>query len=160
MPRNKKNPKLLKAEGTYKREPGKLIESIEASEGRPPTPPAVSACPIAHEIWIETLDFMEDLGILTFADEHILVLYCTTYAELIKLTKEVQESGHTVVDERGNFKPHPVSIAWDRAKASYIKVAGQLGLTPAARAGIPAYKDKGKVEKKSASDELMAELGI
>lgn len=159
MPRNRKNPKLLKAEGAYASNPGRISGSVEASEGRPHAPNSVSACPVAEAIWNETLDFLEDMGILTLADEHVLVLYCTTYAELVKLTKLVQDEGHVITDDKGNVKANPHSVAWDRTKASWLKLAGQLGLTPSARAGLPG-PPKMLNKRESAADSLLSELGV
>lgn len=157
MPKSKSNPKLLEAEGYYKKNPDRRIDCVTATEGRPAVPDTVSECPLTLEIWNETLDHLESMGILTYSDEHLLVEYCSTYAEFLKLTKLVREHGHFYTDEKGNHRPHPASTAWDRTKACLLKLQAQLGLTPSARAGMVMPK---KEDGPSEAEALMGEFGL
>lgn len=157
MGRNRSNPALLEAEGAFKKNPQRRIDTVKAVVGRPPAPLIVSECPLTHEIWNETLGHLESMGILSFADEHLLAEYCSTYAEFLKLTKAVREFGHFYTSPDGLVKAHPASASWDRAKSSLIRLQSQLGLTPSARASIKA---PGKDTGPSEAESLMGEFGL
>ena len=88
--------------------------------------------PEASAEWDRIAPTLAPLGLLTPLDRAAFVAYCLAWAEFVWAVKEVQQAGITYEAE-GKLKPHPaVRIASNAAKLM-LQLAGEFGMTPAAR---------------------------
>lgn len=157
MGRQRMHPKLAKENGTLDRNPARYKNTPPEGVDRAPEMPAVvAACPVAVAVWNDTCKALDEIGILSASDVFILEMYCTSYAEYLKLTEVVRKEGFTV-DNRSGKAANPNANAWEKAKSSVLRCMAQLGLTPAARAKL---NGPGKDDDLSDADKMCKELGI
>ncbi len=126
------------------------IAAREELQPRPlaPRPPA-DLSPLERECWEVLAPELEHLGLLTHLDTISYRLLCRAYAlamasaDAMRPTKadgspDRRKKGFEVVvpDERGSVKKHPAFTEWQQATNTYLRLAIEFGLTPAARVGL------------------------
>ena len=157
MGRTRMHPKLAEQNGTFAANPARYANSPpEASPEKPAVPDVIAACPVATKVWHETCQALDDIGILSKSDTFIIEMYCTSYAEYLKLTAIVRKEGFSV-QNRSGVTANPNANAWEKAKSSVLRCMAQLGLTPSARAKLDAPK---KDDDISDADKMCKELGL
>ncbi|MCE9563518.1 MAG: phage terminase small subunit P27 family [Planctomycetes bacterium] len=109
----------------------------------------------ARVVWKRTVTEMEKAGTLTHADRDILAAYCVAVADLETLSARIDADGLMIdtptVDRNGKLtgqtvlKMHP-ALKWRADLLNKVKqLAGELGLTPAARSRVtPTGEAAGK----------------
>lgn len=152
------NRKLLEDNGTVARNPDKYKNNPpKPSSSHPKKPLIISECEVASNIWDQTCSALDELGILSSSDTFIIEMYCTSYAEYLKLTRVIREQGYTSKGSYGTDITNPNGVAWDKAKASTLRFMSQLGLTPSARAKLDTPKKEDDI---SDADKMCKELGL
>ena len=121
-------------------EPGKPRRRARPERpGRPACPGWID--PEAKEVWRRTVALMQEMGILTRADANILARYCQTYARWVRAEQFIQQRGEIYPVKSGNgvvkcFFNFPAVGTAQKLSALLTKMERELGLTPAARAGL------------------------
>ena len=140
---------VQEASGAFVKDPQRPPQHVIKADRAVPEPPKiVQNCNAAMEIWEETVDILQETGILSRTDTHLLTNYCITYAEWLKAAEWVQENGHTTPDG----KTAPQSAAMIKLAAQHKALIPELGLSPSGRArlsvaGGTVKKDRSGIEK-------------
>jgi P27 family predicted phage terminase small subunit len=127
-------------QGTYRADRANHPNAPEAAAGRPSCPSWMDA--VARAYWEELADQLEQMRVLTKADENALALLCAALSEYQAANAVVQTDGPTYAcaTKSGDImlRQRPeVAIAqdaWRRAKMGLEA----FGLTPAARSRVEA----------------------
>ncbi|MFO0823031.1 MAG: phage terminase small subunit P27 family [Gemmataceae bacterium] len=128
----------------------------KSSGGHTPGAPAVprGMGKAARAVWKRVTAEMEKAGTLTHADQDILAAYCVAVADLDKLNAEIERDGIMIdaptFDRNGkptgstSRRPHP-ALKWRSDLLNKVKqLAGEMGLTPAARSRVTAAASTGE----------------
>ncbi|MHB8459855.1 MAG: phage terminase small subunit P27 family [Candidatus Limnocylindrales bacterium] len=93
--------------------------------------------PAARVVWRRVIREMGSTGVITAADGPVLRLYCDAVARYLYAEKMLVESGPLIRGARnGDVIKSPLhQVVRDNALL-VATLAGKLGLTPAARAGL------------------------
>lgn len=106
----------------------------KAEKGRPSVPSALSRR--AKQVWKETCDSLEKMGILAKPDRHQLAAYCESVAWHEACSKIIAKEGMTFITEQGYIAQRPEVGMRNRAWTTMRQFAKEFGLTPSARANI------------------------
>jgi P27 family predicted phage terminase small subunit len=100
-----------------------------------PDPPAYLG-PIALAKWKSLAPELHRLGLLTLVDDTLLGMYCQTYQRWEQANEALEREGLTTVTAAGRPLKSPYfEMARDAVNLLY-KIAGEYGLTPAARVRV------------------------
>jgi P27 family predicted phage terminase small subunit len=133
-----KNPKLLEAEGTYRKNPNRRPSAeLTVTEGTPDPTPIIAASEVTTNLWHQTCDLLVSLEIINKTDMYLLEAYCINYAITLDLSAKVMKFGHTQDTATGK-KRSPDSQAFQAHMDRHVKMLAELGLTPSARARFVA----------------------
>lgn len=147
-----RRPTALKVlNGSAEHHPERRNPTEPVPTGRPEMPPDLS--PAEQAVWHRVLAVLP-AGVITAADEGIFQAYCQERALVDELRKLVATSGLIVRSShaRGDVTKNPL-LGPLRDRVSLMRaLAGDLGLTPAARSGVAAPPAR------SAQSDGMAEL--
>ncbi len=106
----------------------------------------------ARRVWRRIVKQMAIMGILTYADENLLALYCRTWARWDRADTFVEENGEgwPVMKDGKVVSVHkyPQTVVATQLLASLVSMGDRLGLSPGARASL-AIEGKGKVQGES-----------
>ena len=158
--RPKSNPQLLEAAGSYKKNPDRRPDesiAITAIVGRPDPTLLVQADELTTLIWNETCDILDSMSILNTSDKFLIESYCLNAREFFRLTKMIQEEGHSQMKEDGTRVTCPHVVSWHKCQATHVKLMNELGLTPQARLRMTAPTVENSSGDKVA--DLMSKLG-
>jgi P27 family predicted phage terminase small subunit len=114
--------------------PGK--RPISRREPRPATGKPLCPewlCDEAHAEWQRITDNLEPMGMLHKVDHGLIVAWAVAWAQLRQATEDIAESGYTIINSHDNLVAHPAVAIRTKAIDQMIKLAGQFGLSPAAR---------------------------
>jgi P27 family predicted phage terminase small subunit len=103
-------------------------------KGRPVCPHALSRR--AKQIWKETCDQLEAMGILAKADRHSIAAYCEAVALHEACCKALVKEGLTFITPQGYVGQRPEIGIRNKAWTTLRQFAKEFGLTPSARANI------------------------
>lgn len=130
-PRKPTHLKLL--EGTFRKDRAPKREP-KAPRGRP-SPPAYLGR-VAKATWRRVIRDLESMRILSAVDRDIIAAYCQAVQRYQEFERAITEHGITFVTEKGYVAQRP-EVAMAHKQAQLVKqLAGELGLTPAARSRI------------------------
>jgi len=110
--------------------------------GRPTCPEHIASDAIAKACWIATCDTLEAMSILTQADQSVLALYCSTYAQWRWLAEYVKEGNVREISEKGGVTTSPEAQQVHKYADRLVKLMAELGLTPSARSRIRVVGDE------------------
>ena len=85
---------------------------------------------------------MESMSILTQADQSVLALYCSTYAQWRWLAEYVKEGNVREISEKGGVTTSPEAQQVHKYADRLVKLMAELGLTPSARSRIRVVGDE------------------
>lgn len=134
--------KLL--EGTFRKD--------RAPKREPKPPKGHPACPAglgraAKAEWRRVIPILDEMGILSKADRSVIAAYCQAWQRWLEFEKAIDEHGSTFVTDKGYVCQRP-EVAMAKNQAALLRaLAGELGLSPAARSRVevpekPPEKDK------------------
>lgn len=119
----------------------KMRGSRRADQGgaEPALPVRMPDCPHwlsadARLEWERLSPLLLEMGIISEADRAALAMCCQAWSDFVKASKEMERDGRTP-EMRGHAR-RDLNAAVER----FLKLAGQFGLTPSARARINTYK--------------------
>ncbi len=90
---------------------------------------------LARQIWDETVKHLFDTGVITLLDKGVLGLYCHSLSQFIQADKLCKKN-YVITTKTGAKKPNPALEVANKAWEKVLKASKELGLTPAARAGL------------------------
>lgn len=97
--------------------------------------------------WGELIGVLQPLGLATEADRDALAGYCEAWQDFRDAMEAVAEYGAEIVGSKGNLVANPAVHRKQAAWARLNKLAGEFGLTPAARAGLHAVPQSTGADK-------------
>ena len=106
-----------------------------------PQPPVTCPQPpeflsdIAKREWDRVCPRLAEVGLMTDIDVAVLAAYCGAYADLVDATRK-QRGRTTVRLPSGIRRPSPFVSMIRTARADMVRYAAELGMSPAARAGL------------------------
>lgn len=92
--------------------------------------------PEVREIFTLVTDELIAANVLETVDIDLVYLLCDQYEDYYKAMLKIKSVGHYILTSSGDKKPHPAIRIKTAALSNIIKLAGQLGLSPAARQKI------------------------
>lgn len=109
-------------------------------------------CPEAPKIlqgeasleWIRITRLLTHLGLIAETDLAVITTYCVAWGEFCDAQDELNNAGTLTVEvgENGAMQPHAALSIRRKAEKTLLTMAGQLGLSPAARTRIQVKKEK------------------
>ncbi len=139
--------------------PGK--RAINKQEPKPKR--GIPRCPAhldskAKTAWKKLCTHLDNMGVLTLADELALETMVSVYARIRELQKELKELGGTTyksVREGGDvmFKAYPQVAQLEKAESTFRSYLTEFGLTPSARAKL-------KTEESPDEDDPLSKYGV
>jgi P27 family predicted phage terminase small subunit len=139
-PRTPTNLKLLR--GTFRQDRVTPHEP-KPELAIPPVPDHLSA--EAKLEWERVSQELHQLGLLSRIDRAALAAYCECWADWVKATTKVHETGEVIKTAAGNVIENPYYSIKKRAAELMHKFLTEFGMTPASRTRInadPAPKEE------------------
>lgn len=93
--------------------------------------------PEAKAEWRRIVPAIEKAGELSTLDRSILIRFCVAWADWWELDAQLQASSKLIRGARGNLVRNPLWIMRSDIEATLSDLGRQLGLSPAARRGVP-----------------------
>ena len=87
--------------------------------------------------WDEVLPLLIEMGVITFADRHLLIAFVCAVSRLKSAEREIEANGLIVQGSTGPKKNPAVSVS-DESMKMIRGLSSDLGLTPASRPGLNA----------------------
>lgn len=107
--------------------------------------------------WQRVVPVLTEAGLVGSLDRAALVGWCETWAVFVAAARDVSDRGVIVPGARNGEPVKNPAVAIQRDAAGMLRtLAGQLGLTPAARAGLP---DTGKPDPQASDAAVLAPFG-
>ena len=133
--------------GTPNREP-------TAPPGAPPMPERLAVEPVAVAKWIELVDILCKMNVLTTGDGEALATLCEVHAAAQACLLELRVSGPTIKTDLGGVKPNPAGSLYRGLVVLQASLMGEFGLTPSSRVklGTKAEAPKDDLEAFFASE--------
>ena len=118
---------VKEASGAYAKNPQRRNDrEPQPAKGAPAIPDSVTQDPIALEHWRQISSQLDQMRVLTQADQFILEIHCMSYASWYRLKTAV---------------PYKDTTAEHKHQALMLKTLTELGLTPSARTRLRAEED-------------------
>jgi P27 family predicted phage terminase small subunit len=108
---------------------------------------------VAAALWKRLAPTLIEDGRLTPDQAEPFALMCRLHAELEKLEAEIETTGFTLVNSKGDVVANPAHRLARAARNDYVALARDFGLTAASVARLP-LEDDGDEEKKNPLGEF------
>jgi len=129
----------------------KLIEGnpgkrpLNTAESKPaaslPTCPA-HLSPTAKAEWKRLAQELHRLGILSQLDRAVLAAYCQAYGRWTEAERKLKETPVLLKTPSGYVQPSPWLAIANKAQEQMLKLAAELGLSPARVSTLPSLRPK------------------
>lgn len=143
-----------------KRGPARTPEAIVALRGKPShhsRPPGITLgsdvplCPPwldkeAKREWCRLTNALADAHLLSVVDRAALTAHCEAWAEFVFCVKELRRLGLTFTTDNGYVCQHALVGVKNKAVERMNRFIQQFGLSPSARASIPAGNQQSDVD--------------
>lgn len=96
--------------------------------------------PAAKKHWSEVYKMLNDAGVLTKVDSHVLGMYCEAFATWRDATDKVAKHGTVIKAPSGFPVQSPFLAIANKAHEQMRKLLIELGMTPASRTKVTAVK--------------------
>ena len=137
--------------GYYRKNPDRRPTTIIKGDSRLPVAPVyVTEDPESMAVWMETVDVLEQSGILSRTDTHLLAQYCCVYAQWVRMQRHI--TNHGVVGDDGKLSPE--YKAFVQLSQQHAKLLPELGLSPSGRARLSTATSSPQKEKGGLADFL------
>lgn len=158
MAKRAKNQKIAQADGSWDVSPERRREIVPIRENRPKAPEVIARDELSLNIWEDTLDKLESMGLVCEEDKFLLVAFVLNYREMLTCFDELQKTGQTCATPSGGTKVSGEAANWKSLLTSHLRMLSELGLTPSGRASLapPASAKKGEDD---AVHDLLRRLG-
>ena len=105
-----------------------------------PDEPAPEWLPLeAAEHWAEVVPPLAHAGILNRVDRNVLVGLCLQWQTVVDARDAIEKDGPFAEGSMGQTVEHPAIAVERNAMQAYLRIASEVGITPAARARIAAH---------------------
>ena len=138
------------------------VGARKAAKLKDPTPKLASTdCPkhlkgYARELWNRVIKELKLSGVdFTVADVAAAEQACIMYQRAREAGDKLNEDGLVIATSDGGYKQNPYVVIERHSTGEYLKLAGQLGLTPVARARLGGESDGDKDDKRKAWRDKM-----
>lgn len=107
-----------------------------------PKPPVAEPDPpdflsdIAKTMWRHLCPKLAKVGLMTHIDIGVLTAYCSAWSDLVEATGKQAGKPTAVKTHNGNAVQSPYVSMIRQARLDLVRFAAELGMTPAARAGL------------------------
>lgn len=101
---------------------------------RPDAPDFLSD--VAKAEWARVCPLLADLGLMTHIDVAVLAAYCSAYSDLLDAMEKQRGRTTVIKTHNGNWVQSPFVSMIRQARLDMIRFGAELGMTPAARAGM------------------------
>lgn len=131
---------ILKARGSWRAEKREADGEVQFEQGRPTCPAWLSK--EAKAEWSRQVTQLEAAGILTLADRAVLAAYCEAWGEFATIARAIDERVDLATKNGGagviwaTLIAEGLVNAKNRAAERLLRLAGQFGFSPAARARV------------------------
>jgi P27 family predicted phage terminase small subunit len=156
MPTPKPTPTVLKL---IRGNPGK--REIKANEPKPKR--GIPRCPShldqkAKVAWKKLCERLDQMGVITLADEYAIEILCSVYARIRDLQKAIKVYGcttYTTTSTAGDLtvKAYPEVSQLEKAESLFRSYLTEFGLTPSSRTKL-------EVTDKKTADDPLAKYGL
>lgn len=96
-------------------------------------PERLSVEPLAVAKWVELVDILSTMGVLTTGDGEALATLCEVYAAAQACLLELRAGGPTIKTDLGGVKPNPAGSLYRGLVVLQANLMGEFGLTPSSR---------------------------
>ena len=149
-------PEVMRAKGSYRKDPQRENKSAPSANGDAPKMPA-DLDDLAREKWAQIVDDLRSIGVLSSECGEILTAYCVAYSEWRKARDIINTEGMTIPNGSGSDKRHPNLCDLHKYRDQMNRILPELGLTPSSRGRLvstkPSDGDRGDIA------DLMDRLG-
>lgn len=133
---------VQEAAGAFVRHPERRNKhEPQPTPGWPACPDFVEADPVAKSCWDSACKTLEQMKILSQADQAVLAVYCSTYSQWRWLSEYVKEGNCREVNDKGTASTSPEAQQVHKYADRLIRLMAELGLTPSARSRIKVGND-------------------
>jgi P27 family predicted phage terminase small subunit len=108
--------------------------------GWPDMPDIVRADQKAAECWFRICKTLDDMRVLTKAEQDLIACYCLDYSQFCWLWEQCKEGNVATVDGNGKSMVTPASSQIHKYADRLLKRQAELGLTPSSRTRLHAPK--------------------
>ena len=122
----------------------KRKDDLEVPVGMPDCPGWLDD--VGKKIWDETARLLYNQGVITLLDRGALSLYCNSFSIFLQARKRLKKD-YTITTKTGAIKPNPILEVSNKAWEQVLKISKEMGLTPAARAGLGVVSSKREAKK-------------
>jgi P27 family predicted phage terminase small subunit len=134
---------IKEASGAFAKDPQRRNKSEpEAKRGWPNAPDHVKSDAVAFECWMNVCTTLDELAILTTADQCLMALYCSTYSQWLWLAETVKDGNCRDINVQGNATTTPEAQQVHKYADRLLKMMSELGLTPSSRSRLHVKKDE------------------
>jgi len=120
------------------------LRAADRHDGRvPPAPKGLS--PAAKREWRRVTRLLAARGIIDSLDRSVLHGYIEIFDELPKITAEIEKTGRTLKNARGEIVKHPLFATLQAHRSLMLNYARELGFSVAARTrlSLPKPRERG-----------------
>jgi P27 family predicted phage terminase small subunit len=134
---------VKEASGAFDKDPQRRNHNEpQAKRGWPIPPQHVLQDAIAKECWDNVCETLNELGILTTADQSVMSIYCSTYSQWLWLAEAVKDGNCSTVNDKGFIMVLPEANQVHKYADRLIRLMSELGLTPSSRSRLHVSKPK------------------
>lgn len=116
----------------------------------------------ARREWRRVARMLYNAGLLTQVDKAVLAMYCQAYGRMVEAEKELEQGmsgGEVILSDRGNLYINPwLNVATAAAK-DVLRLAQELGMTPAARSRVQVERPRQKTLAEMLAEDLFVGAG-
>lgn len=98
---------------------------------------------IARKFWNQTAEYLVDMDLLTQIDFSTFGDYCLIHEHTVRLHKKIEKEGYKFKTPNGHQQKKPEITTLRDFLDQKLKLARELGLTPAARSDINLSESEG-----------------
>lgn len=140
MGRTKKPASLKVANGTYRpSRHGPVDAEVQPGDFGDVSPPECLG-DIGATKWVETIELLKGMKILTSADRDALTTYCKNFDRVAHYSKVLDKDGEFSVSMTGSLQKHPALFERRQAEMAIERFQKQYAMTAAARASLVVPK--------------------
>lgn len=104
---------------------------------------------VARAEWDRVIPWLTEAKVIGPSDRAVLLMYCMNWSRWQQCEAQLRTQTLTVVGAHGGLVANPLIGIARSAKLEMLKAAGEIGLTPVARARLAKPVDKKKPEGKA-----------
>lgn len=101
----------------------------------------------AARIWHETVEHLRSMQTLAETDQVVIAAFSQSYADYAVLVVQIRNEGRTFETPKGYIAKNPAVTMMNEARSAMLKLAAELGLSPASRTRIRVPEKRKKDDK-------------